>query len=223
MDFEEVGPDDFRACLKDLATVNALTLTHAPTLSWLSAATRGMAPGSRLSVLDVGFGYGDLLRRIHTWALPRGFEPDLVGIDLNPWSTAAAEGATPPGLAVEYRTGDVFRFVPERPVDFIVSSQFTHHLSDEEAARFVAWMERTARRGWFVNDLHRHPIPFHVFRWLARGARWHRFVQHDGPVSIARSFRREDWQRIIRAAGLDPSETRIRWHVPFRLSVGRVR
>jgi hypothetical protein len=83
-------------------------------------------------------------------------------------------------------------------------------------------MERTARRGWFVNDLHRHPIPYHAFRLMARAAGWHRFVQHDGPVSIARSFRRADWRRLAAEAGLGPSSVEIRWHVPFRLCVGRL-
>ena len=87
----------------------------------------------------------------------------------------------------------------------------------------MTWMERLARRGWFISDLHRHPVPYHLFRLLARAARWHRFVRHDGPVSIARSFRPEDWRTLAQAAGLDPAELEIRWHVPFRLTVGRIK
>jgi 2-polyprenyl-3-methyl-5-hydroxy-6-metoxy-1,4-benzoquinol methylase len=223
MDTESVGFEEFRACLKDLAVVNKVTLTHAPTLGWLRRATRGFKPGDRLSLVDVGFGYGDLLRAIHQWCVRAGFEPDLTGVDLNPWSTASAKEANPAEMNIRYQTGDVFAFQSQEPVQFIVSSQFTHHLSDADAARFVAWMERTATRGWFVCDLHRHPVPYYVFRTVARLARWHRFVQHDGPVSIARSFSRADWQRIAAAAGLDPASIAITWHVPFRLCVGRIR
>jgi trans-aconitate methyltransferase len=164
-----------------------------------------------------------MLRRIHRWCLARGFDPDLRGVDLNPWSEAAAREATPPGMDIEYRTGDVFRFEPARPVQFVISSLFTHHLHDAEVVRFLRWMEQVAERGWFVNDLHRHPVPYHAFRLMARAARWHRFVQHDGPVSIARSFRREDWLRLLDEAGVPRREAEVRWHVPFRLSVGRVR
>jgi SAM-dependent methyltransferase len=223
MDTEPVGLDDFRACLRDLAAANTLTLAQRPTLAWLGRATRHMRKGDRLSLIDVGFGYGDMLRRIHRWCLARGFEPDLTGVDLNPWSAASAREATPAHMAIDYRTADVFAFQPDRPVRFVISSLFTHHLSDEEAAAFLAWMERTAEGGWFVNDLHRHPLPFHGFGLLARIARWHRFVQHDGPVSIARGFRRPDWDRIVAAAGLDAGDVEIRWQVPFRICVGRVR
>jgi SAM-dependent methyltransferase len=223
MDTEAVGLDDYRACLEDLAKVNALTLTHRPILKWLDGATRSLKPHERVTVLDVGYGHGDLLRRIHEWSRRRGRPVDLMGIDLNPLSEAIARAATPDAMPIEYRTGDVFAFEPERPIDFVISSQTTHHLSEEQLVGFVRWMERVAARGWFIADLHRHPIPFHGFRLLSRLARWHRFVQHDGPVSIARSFRREDWRRILDAAGLSRSEASIRWHVPFRLCVSRLR
>lgn len=222
MDVEEVSLEDFRACLADLATVNTLTLTRRPTLAWLERAA-GTLPRGRLTIVDVGSGHGDMLRRVHGWCVAKGFAPDLIGIDLNPWSTATARDATPPETGIEYRTGDVFAFEPDRPVDLVISSQFAHHLSDAQIVAFIGWMERVARRGWLVSDLHRHPVPYHTFRLLARAARWHRFVQHDGPVSIARSFRREDLRRLTQEAGLDPAAVEIRWHVPFRLTVSRIR
>ena len=104
----------------------------------------------------------------------------------------------------------------------VVSSLFTHHLPDASVVRFLRWMEANARVGWFVNDLHRHPLPYHFFRTFARLARFHRFVQHDGPVSIARAFAPADWQRLIAEAGLDAAAVEVRWRVPFRLTVGRL-
>lgn len=223
MDTESVSSEDYRACLRDLATVNALTLTHSPILRWLERATRGLAPNERITVLDVGYGYGDLLRKIHDWSHRKGRAVDLVGVDLNPMSEPIAEAATPSDVLIEYRTGNVFDYKPERPIDFVISSQTTHHMSNEELATFIRWMEQVATRGWYIADLHRHPIPFHVFGTLARVARWHRFVQHDGPVSIARSFRKDDWEQILQAAGLAPGTAEIRWHVPFRLCVSRLK
>jgi SAM-dependent methyltransferase len=223
MDTEPVGYEEFRACLKDLSLVNTLTLARRPTLAWLGRVTRSMHAGDQLSVLDVGFGYGDMLRAIHGWCLDRGFVPDLSGIDLNPGSAASATAATPSDVKIAYHTGDVFGFRPERPVDIVVCSQFTHHLTDEQIVSFIRWMEGTAGRGWFVSDLHRHPVPFHVFRVMSRVARRHRFIQNDGPISIARSFRRADWRRLTRAAGLDPAAVKISWHVPFRICVGRAK
>ena len=223
MDTEAVSLDDYRACLEDLAKVNGLTLTHRPILKWLERATRSLKPDERVTVLDVGYGYGDLLRRIHAWSRRGGRAVDLLGMDLNPLSEPIARAATPGTISIDYRTGDIFKFEPERPIDFVISSQTTHHLSEEELVGFVRWMERVATRGWFIADLHRHALPFYGFSLLSRLARWHRFVQHDGPVSIARSFRPEDGRRILNSAGLSASDVSIRWHVPFRLCVSRLR
>ena len=129
-------------------------------------------------------------------------------------------GQTPPEMAIAWRTGDVFDDVPDPRPDFIVTSQFTHHLPDAEIVRFLRWMERPAARGWFIADLHRHAFAYHGFGLLARVARWHRIVREDGMLSVARSFRREDWVRLLAEAGV---EAEISWHVPFRICVSRRR
>lgn len=221
MDTQTIDAADFAQCLADLAVVNSVTLARPPTLAFMRRVARGMAAGGRLSVLDVGFGEGDMLRRIHRWGTRRGLQLDLSGVDLNPWSAAAAETATPPGMGIRYVTGDLFDLAAGE-TDVVISSLFTHHLTDAQVVAFLAWMEARARRGWFVNDLHRHAIAFHGFRLLSGAAGWHRFVQHDGPISVARSFRRRDWDALLRRAGLAGKAT-VRWHMPFRLCVSRVR
>jgi 2-polyprenyl-3-methyl-5-hydroxy-6-metoxy-1,4-benzoquinol methylase len=208
---------DYQRCLRDLGRVNTVTLTHRPMLAWLARETQGLPV---FSLLDVACGHGDALRRIASWSARRGLAPRLHGIDLNPWSTLAARAATS-DPAITFRTGDVFDYAPAQPFDFIVSSQFTHHLTDAEIVRFIRWMEAHARRGWFIGDLHRHRLPYHGFPLLAWAAGWHRYVRHDGRISIARAFVRDDWQRLIREAGLDPQAVRVTWHAPFRLCVAR--
>jgi hypothetical protein len=152
---------------------------------------------------------------------------ELTGVDLNPWSRRAAVEATaqaPTGNeGIEWVTADAFAYQPEGGIDVIISSLFTHHLGDAALVRFLAWMEGTATRAWFINDLHRHPVPYHFFRHWAKLAGWHRFVQHDGPLSIARAFSRHDWQRLLGEAGVDPRVVEIVWAVPFRWSLSRFR
>jgi alkylated DNA nucleotide flippase Atl1 len=63
-------------------------------------------------------------------------------------------------------------------------------------------------------------LPYYGFRVLAWIARWHRIIRTDGTISVARSFRRADWTRLLGEAGVDAS---VRWHVPFRLCVGRLK
>ena len=221
MDTEVISAADFAECLADLATVNSVTVARPPTIAFMRKVSRGMKAGAQLSVLDVGFGEGDMLRRIYRWGVRRGLRMALSGVDLNPWSATAARAATPAAMGIRYVTSDLFD-LPAGETDVVISSLFTHHLTDAQVVEFLVWMEARARRGWFVNDLHRHPIAFHGFRLLSRAAGWHRFVRHDGPISVARSFRRRDWEALLRRAGLAGRAT-VRWHMPFRLCISRIR
>lgn len=224
MDTEACGFETFRDCLVDLAGVNRLSLAYRPTLSFLEDLRRsGRWPRGRpLAIVDVGSGYGDMLRQIDRWAERRGVAVELTGVDLNPWSARAAQQATAADRPIRWVTADLFDHRPGQ-VDVVLSSLFAHHLDDGALVRFLAHMEATARIGWFVNDLHRHPLPYLFFRGFSRLMRWHRFVQHDGPVSISRAFVAADWRRLLAAAGIPANEVQIAWRFPFRLCVSRVR
>jgi SAM-dependent methyltransferase len=208
----------YARCLADLAAVNRVTFTHRATLRWLAGALRGSAPGTRVTVLDVACGHGDLLRALARHGARKGWNLALTGIDLNPRSTEAARAATPAALPITYVTGDVFTYEPHPPPDFIVSSQFTHHLPAADIVRLLGWMERHAARGWHITDLHRHRIAYHAFPLLARVMRWQRIVRHDGQVSVARGFTAAEWREMAAAAGVPAA---VRWRLPFRHSVGR--
>lgn len=220
MDDPGLDPAVYERCLADLARVNAATFTHRPVIRWLDRATRGWPAGSAVSVLDVACGQGDLLRAVARWARRRGFAGHLEGIDLNPRSTAAALAATPEGMGIAYRTGDVFGHVPDPRPDFIVTSQFAHHLDAAAVGRLLRWLDGNAARGWFIADLHRHWFPYYGFRWLARLAGWHPIVRRDGTVSIARGFRGAEWRALLDGAGV---AGRVAWSFPFRHGVSALR
>jgi SAM-dependent methyltransferase len=219
MDDENVDIGTYERCLVELDFINRLTLTHRPTLRWLAEATKALPVGATLSVLDVAYGHGDLLRAIGRWADQRGLKARLSGIDLNPRSAAAARDATPSWIPIDYRTGDVFSYAPTERPDFIVSSQFAHHLGDPEVVKFLTWLEGASRYGWHIADLERHALPYYGFRVLSGLMGWHRIVRSDGSISIARSFRRGEWQTYLNMAGLTAE---ISSHKPFRICVSRI-
>ena len=223
MDDETVDYATFRACLVDLAKANRWTLNDRPTLNFLERlVSSGRWPTGRpLRVVDVGSGYGDMLRRIDRWAARRDLKVELTGVDLSPWSARAAAEATPRDRPIRWITADAF--LDERPADVITSALFAHHLPDDQVVRYLQRMEATAEIGWFVNDLHRHPLPYAGFALLSRLMGWHRFVQHDGPISVARGFTIADWATLIAAAGLPPGAAEVRWRFPFRVCVARVK
>jgi 2-polyprenyl-3-methyl-5-hydroxy-6-metoxy-1,4-benzoquinol methylase len=216
MDAADLPEADYAALLADLARVNAWTMAARPTLRFLDRVTsRG-----RLRLLDVGFGHGDMLRRVARWAKRRGVEAHLTGIDLNPRSASVARAATDAALPIDYRTGD-YADLRGEGWDVVISSLVAHHMSHAQLVAFLRFMEHEARLGWFVNDLHRHGFAYRGFPLLARVMGWHRIVREDGALSIARSYRPAEWPPILAGAGVEAA--RVRRAFPFRLCVERIR
>lgn len=213
--------EEFRDCLRDLESVNRMVLAYRPTLRWLRQfAGPAAAP---LHIVDVGSGGGDMLRCIEAWARRSNLPVCLTGVDLNPFATRTAREFAGASSRIHWITSDAFTYRPVRPIDIIVSSIFTHHLTDDEIIRFLQWMEQTAVRGWFINDLARSRTSYFLFKLLSRLMHWHRFVQHDGPVSIRRSFTSHDWRNYIERAGLARLPIDISPEFPGRLCVARVK
>ena len=211
-----------RGCLESIAKVNRLTHAYHPTLHWLNHMYSVLPRQERpLHIVDVGCGYGDFLRRIHAWAKDKNLPVILTGIDLNPDAIRAAREVTPPGT-VTFITCDALDFHPAVPIDLVVNSLLMHHLEPRAIVNLLDWMESRARLGWFINDLHRSATPFRLARFFARLLPFHPFVKHDAPVSILRSFRREDWQIMLRAAAIPEGQYLIREYRPARLCVARL-
>lgn len=217
MDNPALDPAVYTSVLHDLAKVNRVTMAHRPTLAFLKRAV-----GSRKSfrLLDVGFGDGDMLRQIAEWAAKRGIAAELVGVDLNAKSVAAARQATPEGLPITYLAGDYADHAGEG-FDCIISSLVAHHMTRDQLAAFLRFMQREARAGWLVNDLHRHAFAYFGWPLLAGLMRWHAIVKHDGRLSIARSYRPHEWPGILVEAGAGGAQV---YRVfPFRLCVEVIR
>jgi SAM-dependent methyltransferase len=224
---EPCSREVLRACLRDIARTNRWTLGYRPTMHWLNTLAAGLKARARpIRILDVGCGYGDGLRRMERWAERRGIDVELTGLDLNPDATAIAAEASPANSSIEWVSGDIFDYVPPKPIDLVVSALFTHHLAEDDVVRFLRWMEKYSELGWFINDLSRAAIPYYFFRAFSKLAGLHGYVQNDGPISIARAFVHEDWRRMCAAAGLfnpeiEIPEIEIQAFKPARLCVAR--
>jgi hypothetical protein len=144
----------------------------------------------RAIVLDVAAGAADMSRD-----LARRF-PNLsfVAFDLSAWMLSFAAG-------IPRIRGDVRRFpFRDRSVDYIMTTHFFHHLSDDQIVGVLKEFGRVAKRGIIVNDLLRKR---RALWWIKVFTLWaNRYVRFDGPQSVRKSFTIPEIEALAQRAGL---------------------
>jgi 2-polyprenyl-3-methyl-5-hydroxy-6-metoxy-1,4-benzoquinol methylase len=222
LDGADLSPVDLERVLRDLASFNRMFLGYYPLLRWLGHAVRAAGNGAQLTLVDVGCGYGDLLRAIRRWSQRRKLDLNLLGVDLNAETIRIARAATDPADRIDFQAVNIFELASTTPIDLMISSLVTHHLSDQEITGFLRLMERTARRGWAICDLQRSRFLYHFIGLASRLGRFHPMITHDGQISVARSLTRVEWEQRIAEAGISSTDASLRWFF-FRFLIGRLR
>ena len=89
-----------------------------------------------------------------------------------------------------------------------------HHFTDEELIIMLQWMKANAKIGFFINDLHRHPIAYHFIKIATKLFSGSYLVKNDAPLSVLRGFKKKEWENILLKAGI--KHYTIQWKWAFR-------
>lgn len=149
-----------------------------------------------VSVLDVGAGSGELLRKLAKCAFGR--QIFLAGVEINREATLSIRSETI--FAIQ---ADALHLpFADESFDFVFCSLFLHHLGDDAAISLLKEMSRVARERIYVIDLKRDPTAYYLYRVLGR-LLLQRFTLEDGALSILRSFKPDELFALAKAAGLE--------------------
>ena len=204
---------DHARALTGLARLNAWS--RSAELVWGPIAELAERRGlSRLSLLDVGCGGGDVPLACHHLAKSRGVGLDLTVLDRSATAlahaSARAAAAQVPLRCVE---ADISAVDLPGPFDVVTCSLLLHHLPRPVAGELLAKMAAAARFLVVVQDL-RRCAPGYAAAWLAsRVVTRSKVVHHDGPVSVRAAFSADEAREMARDAGLNDVEvtTRFPW------------
>ncbi|MDO8665261.1 MAG: methyltransferase domain-containing protein [Gemmatimonadales bacterium] len=173
------------ASLRDIARINRFFGGARAAVGRLDEFLARCARGSTLTLLDVGTGVGDIPRAAASRARRRGITLRLIGLERHP--AAAREAARLGGLISIIADGGVLPMGPHS-VDFVLCSKLLHHLPGAAGTRLLSEMDRVARRGVVVADIHRSALAAAGI-WLASfPLRFHPATRHDGVISVFRGF-----------------------------------
>ncbi|MBS1948327.1 MAG: methyltransferase domain-containing protein [Bacteroidetes bacterium] len=210
LDSEGIPFDAIKQNMHELDIINSLLGGHRVTLSGFKK-TAGTA--KQLVVCEIGCGGGDNLFFLKKWCEKKGISAIFIGVDIN-------------NNCIEYAKskmhGNEFHFVvgnykacqfAEKP-DIVFSSLFCHHFSDVELVGMLQWMEKNSSIGFFVNDLHRNIIAYYSIKWLTKFFSRSYLVRNDAPLSVLRGFKKTEWARTLKQAGIN--NYCLQWKWAFR-------
>lgn len=169
------------------------------------------------SLIDVGCGSGDNLRVIADHFRKERKKLRLRGVDLNPDAIEIGKSLSVRYPEIRYSTGNVWE--PFGTADIITCSLFCHHFNDEQIVSLVNRLVSSAHVAVVINDLHRHWFAYHSISFLTKIFSSSRLVRNDAPLSVARSFSRDDWEKILRACDLQKYSLRWRWAWRWQLII----
>lgn len=165
-------------------------------------------------ICEIGCGGGDNLIAIEKYCKKNNIKIHLVGIDINPDCIAVAKSKAGNSNA-EWITADYLEldFEQNKP-DIIFSSLFCHHFTNPELITMLQWMQRHSGTGFFINDLHRHPMAYYSIKWLTACFSKSYLVKNDAPISVKRGFIKSDWITLLELAAIQYYS--IQWKWAFR-------
>jgi SAM-dependent methyltransferase len=213
-------PEEYEGCLVELRRINEW-LGDAEALRDSLLKQVAEENLSSFSVLDVGAGSGELLRVTAKWARETDRRASLVGLELNERSARAILDESRDFPDISSVRGDGFQLpFANASFDFVIQSLTLHHFDDAGAIRILREMARVAARGIFVIDLHRDPVAYFFYTTVARLFLHNRLIREDGALSILKSWKPEELDRLAREAEL-PNPT-VENHFPARLILSAV-
>jgi 2-polyprenyl-3-methyl-5-hydroxy-6-metoxy-1,4-benzoquinol methylase len=220
MDRDDIPFEAMAQTLKELNTVNTRLGGHAITLKGTKKLfmVRGDTnPDEALTICEIGCGGGDNLFAIYKSFTRENKPVRFIGIDMNAECIAFAKQQYPQ-LPCEWICSDyaLVDFNKSKP-DIIFSSLFCHHFTDEQLVSMLRWLKSNSHTGFFINDLHRHWLAYYLIKYITKFFSKSWLVKNDACLSVARSFRKDDWARLFSEAGI--GDYTISWQWAFRYLV----
>lgn len=218
MDADNIPFDAMAQTLKELNVVNTRLGGHAITIEGIKKL-KGNA--TSITVCEIGCGGGDNLFAIHKYCIKNNITVNFIGIDMNMECINFAKQQYPQ-LPCQWICSDyaVVNFGNNRP-DIIFSSLFCHHFTDEQLVSMLHWLKQNSRRGFFINDLQRHWLAYHLIKNITKVFSKSYLVKNDAALSVARSFRKEEWEELFSKAGIDNYSIKWKWAFRYLIISGK--
>ena len=199
--------------LDQLANINKWLGGNKTTIDSLKTILKTNPKDKMISIVDLGCGNGDMLRKVAHFGRKNGYKFDLLGIDANQATIDYAIQLSANFPEITYKKEDVLsKEFATHTYDIAMCTLFLHHFEDPIALDFIQTLLKNAKIGVVINDLHRHWLAYYLFKLLT-SVFGNEMTREDGLTSILKAFKRQDLDRFSKKINF---KSTITWRWAFR-------
>ncbi len=200
--------------LDDINNVNKILGGNAITVSMV-ARLMEQNPQEHYTIMDVGCADGTMLRAMADYCRKKAIKAAFIGIDLNTKALTLAKNASTDYPEIRYLEQDVLKLEQvDLNCDILTTTLMTHHFTDSQLEVLLAQFALLVNTGVVINDLHRSPTAFVLFKLFSLFFIRTETAKIDGLISIRKGFRKKDLARF--AIQLPQMSHTIKWKWAFR-------
>ncbi len=199
--------------LDTLASINKWLGGNKITINSLKKILGGHSKKEPITIVDLGCGGGDLLRRIAAYGKEEGYTFKLIGVDANKEAVLYARHLSEKNNNISFVACDIFSDEFETlEYDLVLSTLFLHHFKEEQIISLLKNLKTKAKLGIIVNDLHRSLMAYYLFKLVSLPIN-NKMIIEDGLTSVLRGFKRNELELFSNKLLVKPQ---IKWKWAFR-------
>ena len=158
-------------------------------------------PGSRLRIVDLATGSGDIPRLIAECGRKIGAELRIDALDRQSATLEIAQKLSVPYPEISFVEGNILEWRPAEPYDVVFCTLALHHFSDDDAVRVLQRCRELSHKFVLVSDLRRSWMATIGVHLLTATMFREPMSKHDARLSIARAFSFSEMNQLAKRAG----------------------
>lgn len=158
-------------------------------------------PGSRLRIVDLATGSGDIPRLIAECGRKIGAELRIDALDRQSATLEIAQKLSVPYPEISFVEGNILEWRPAEPYDVVFCTLALHHFSDDDAVRVLQRCRELSHKFVLVSDLRRSWMATIGVHLLTATMFREPMSKHDARLSIARAFSFFEMNQLAKRAG----------------------